>query len=294
MTGSIVPQTFRDQPRWWTEGTAWLDSLPQRIRRQCEMWDLTPDGTPWHGSNALALPVRRQGEPYVLRLAPPDERTRDELAALDFWNGRGTVRQYAADPEAGASLLERLDGDRTLRQVDLEPAAEILGQIMGRLAVPVDDHDVPSTNLIISRRLDELERDWTETGRPFDRAVLTDAVMAGRSLTGVGDDVAVNGDLHHDQVLAGTREPWLVVDPMLLRGDIGYDLARSLWWRLDEMPDDRTIIAQLVIIGDAAGLSRDHARTAVIFRTVDYWLWGLRNGLTEDPVRCARLIAAVR
>ena len=29
---------------------------------------------------------------------------------------------------------------------------------------------------------------------------------------------AANGDLHAGQVLAGTREPWLVVDPMLLRG----------------------------------------------------------------------------
>ena len=51
---------------------------------------------------------------------------------------------------------------------------------------------------------------------------------------------------------------------------------------------------QLDIIADAAGLDHDHAQAAAIFRTVDYWLWGLRNGLTEDPVRCARLLAAIR
>jgi streptomycin 6-kinase len=294
VTDPIVPQAFREMPRWWSDGTAWLDSLPQRIDRQCRIWGLERDGNPWHGSNALVLPVRGAGEPYVLRLAPPDERTRGELAALDFWNGRGTVMQYAADPEAGASLLERLDGDHTLGQLELEPAAEILGTIMRTLAVPVDDRDVPSTAKIISDRLDELERDWNDAGNPFDRSVLTDATAAGRSLINVNDTVAVNGDLHHDQVLAGTREPWLVVDPVLLRGDIGYDLGRALWWRLDEMPDDRTIRAQLALIGDAAGLDRDHARAAAIFRTVDYWLWGLRNGLTEDPMRCARLLAAIR
>ncbi|GAB3924605.1 hypothetical protein GCM10011575_03860 [Microlunatus endophyticus] len=50
------------------------------------------------GTDALVLPVNRDGQAYALRLAPPDERTRSELAALDFWSGRGTVRQYASDP----------------------------------------------------------------------------------------------------------------------------------------------------------------------------------------------------
>jgi streptomycin 6-kinase len=45
----------------------------------------------------------------------------------------------------------------------------------------------------------------------------------------------VNGDLHSAQVLRGVRVPWLVVDPVLLRGDIAYDLARALWTRLDEI-----------------------------------------------------------
>jgi streptomycin 6-kinase len=26
---------------------------------------------------------------------------------------------------------------------------------------------------------------------------------------------------------------------------------------------------------------------------VDYWLWGLENGLTEDPERCRRLLASL-
>lgn len=294
MTDSIVPQSFRDQPRWWAEGSDWLDSLPDRIGRQCLAWNLELDGKPWHGSNALVLPVVRDGDPYALRLAPPDERTRGELAALEFWNGRATVRQYESDPEQGASLLERLDGDRTLQRIDLQPAAEILGTIMRRLAVPVEDQNVRSTGEIITERLEELEHDWTQTGQPFDRSVLSAAVAAGRSLTGINADTAVNGDLHHDQVLAGRREPWLVVDPILLRGDIAYDLARCLWWRLDEMEDDRMIRAQLATIAAAAGIDRDHALAAVIFRTVDYWLWGLRHGLTEDPVRCARLIRAIR
>jgi hypothetical protein len=76
------------------------------------------------------------------------------------------------------------------------------------------------------------------------------------------------------------------------RRDIGYDLARCLWDRLHEMPDAATINEQLDIIADAAGLDREHARRSAIFRAVDYWLWGLQHGFTEDPRRCRRLPTA--
>ena len=42
-----------------------------------------------------------------------------------------------------------------------------------------------------------------------------------------------------------------------------------------------------------ADLEPECARAWALFRTVDYWLWGLDNGLTQDPVRCARLFAAL-
>ena len=28
-------------------------------------------------------------------------------------------------------------------------------------------------------------------------------------------------------------------------------------------------------------------------RTIDYWLWGLGNGFTVDPVRCQRIASAL-
>jgi streptomycin 6-kinase len=81
--------------------------------------------------------------------------------------------------------------------------------------------------------------------------------------------------------------------PCLLRGDIGFDLARCLRDRLHGMPDAATINEQLDIIADAAGLDREHARRPAIFRTIDYWLWGLQHGFTEDPLRCRRLVTAL-
>jgi streptomycin 6-kinase len=103
----------------------------------------------------------------------------------------------------------------------------------------------------------------------------------------------VNGDLHGEQVLAGADGTWVVVDPCCCGATRAYDLARVLWTRIDEMADDGEINHWLVVLADAAGIDLLQARRWVMFRTAIYWLWGLAHGLTEDPVRCGRLIRAI-
>ncbi|MBA2468968.1 MAG: kinase [Chloroflexia bacterium] len=293
-TGPFVelPESYRAMPRWWREGPAWLDGLSDTAAALCRRWSLTRDGTLMHGSNAIAIPVRRDGEPLVLRIAPPDARTINEIRALRFWDGRGTVHLLDADPAAGASLLERLDGERTLARLPLDEAMPVIARTMRRLAVPAPP-DVPSTATIVRERAAELESEWERLGRPFDRRFLDAALDAAETLGQTASALAVNGDLHFEQVLAGTREPWLVVDPVLLRGDIDYDLARILWSRLDEMPRDDDVLRHIDTLVREAGLDRARARSWIVYRTVDYWLWGLGYGLTEDPVRCARLAGVV-
>jgi len=293
MTGSIaIPQTYRAMPRWWHGGGEWLAALPDLVVDTCAHWRLAIDGPPMHGSNALVVPVTRDGERLALRLTPPDERTSAEVRALQFWNGQGTVRLFDADVTTGVSLLERLDGERPLSQRPLAEAMPVIGHLMRRLAIPAPA-DVPSTGDLVAGRLATIEREWLRLGQPFSRMILESAIDAGGALTAPMEDLAVNGDLHCDQVLPGTREPWLAVDPVLLRGDIAYDLARILWTRLDEMTTDREIRHWLDVLVAEAGLDRPRALAAVRHRTVDYWLWGLAYGLTEDPIRCSRLAGAL-
>ncbi|MGW1340905.1 aminoglycoside phosphotransferase family protein [Kribbella sp. NPDC002412] len=236
-----------------------------------------------YGSNAIVVPV---GADRVLRMSPPGREVEELAHALGWWDGRGMVLMYDVDVEAGAMLLERLSTPLTTRPV--EEAVAVLGQLMRRLAVPAPE-DAPHTTDVVTRRSAELEAEWEQHGRPFDVGILREALAVAPQLAETASDHAVNGDLHSAQVLAGTREDWLTVDPVLMRGDIAYDLARVLWTRLDEMTD---IVAHFDIAVREAALDRDRARDWVVFRAVDYWLWGLSAGLTEDPVRCARLVSA--
>ncbi len=223
----VIPQSFLDMPRWWHEGSDWLAGLPQRIRTQCQKWDLRIAGGLAHGSNAVVVPVVSGTEEFVLRMCPAGNEVADQVAALQFWDGRGTVQLFAADVTEGAMLLERLEMGHSLDQVPVSEAVAVLGRTMRRLAVPAPAH-VPTTAAVVDARSRQLESDWHRLGRPFPGDWLTAALDAAVVLRVTTSDLAVDGDLHSGQVLRGCREPWLTIDPALLRGDIDYDLARVL------------------------------------------------------------------
>ncbi|MGW4483521.1 aminoglycoside phosphotransferase family protein [Amycolatopsis sp. NPDC004368] len=50
----------------------------------------------------------------------------------------------------------------------------------------------------------------------------------------------VNEDLHYENVLAGQREPWLVIDPKPIAGDLEYGVFSLLWNRFDESTVDQS------------------------------------------------------
>jgi streptomycin 6-kinase len=287
-----LPPSFLAMPRWWNEGQDWLASLPTTAQKQCERWDLKLDGELAHGSNAIVLPVLRYGEPLALRLSPPGAEVTEQIHALRWWDGHGMVRLVEADADRGAMLLERLGAP--LAAVPLDESIAILGGLMRRLAIPGDPTSL-STATMVRRRAAEFGPQWDRLGAPFDKSWLREAEQLGAGpLATAESDLAVNGDFHADQVLRGAREPWLVVDPVLYRGDIEFDLARILWTSLDQMQTDAEIREHFSTLVATAALHRDRARDWVVYRTVDYYLWCLSAGLTEDPVRCARLLRAFR
>jgi streptomycin 6-kinase len=288
----VVPRSFREMPRWWADaaGRAWLRTLPQHVDDRCRRWGLSVDGEVLHGSNALVVPVRRGENPLVLRLAPPGDDVLAEAEALRMWDGRGTVRLYDVDVDDRAMLLERLDGARSLAGEPLERAIRVLAGLTTALAVPVPA-GVRGTDEVAAEHAAAFERDWSARGEPFPRAQLHAAVSAAHARSEHPPaPFAANGDLHFEQVLAGTREPWLVVDPVLLRGDPEYDLGRILWSRLDETADDAHVRSLFDLFVESADVPPERARAWVLIRSASYLLWGLDRGLTEDPPRCRRLL----
>jgi streptomycin 6-kinase len=289
-----VPEGLARSPRFWHDeaGRAWLERLPRLVDETCERWGLRPDGQARHGSHALVLPVTSADGPAALRLTPPDERAADSLSALRFWAGPPVVRVLRADEDGATTLLERLDPDRRLSARPPEEVAEVLGGLVAALATDAPPADAPSTADEARSLGARGRRRWHETGRRVPAEVLGTAVGLAADLTSGPPDLAVDGDLHADQVLGDQAGEWRVVDPVLMRGDPAYDLARAVWTTVDRLRDADAILRFTDRLVGATGLDRSRAEAWLIVRTVDYWLWCLEAGLTEDPARCARFVAA--
>jgi streptomycin 6-kinase len=261
-------------PEW----AAFVDRLPRLVRELTEEWRLVVDGDAVHGHGSLVLPVSRDGEPAVLKLAFPDDEGEHEALGLQRLGGAGAVRLLGADPHRRALLLERLQ--RTdLDSLPVLEACEVVAGLYPRLHVPA-----PPQLRSVSTYLDR----WTPALRALPRAaplphrLVEQALsLAADLFTGDRPAVMVHGDLHYQNVLAAQREPWLAIDPKPMAGDPHYELAPMLWNRWEEATatgDLRFALRRRFhTLVDAAGLEEELARDWVVVRMVYNALWELED-----------------
>lgn len=278
-------------------GRRWLDSLPAQVASCCADWGLTLDGAPMHGGLSLVVPVRRGEEQAVLKLVWAEADGAQEALALAAWSGRGAVHLLAAEPERRALLLERLHPTRTLGVLPNEQAFAIAGQLLRRLAVPAPT-GVPRLAAGAAELAAALPERWECAGRPID-VHLVDAAcsLAGELGLGAGE-LLIHTDLHDANILAGERgshdeaQPlhWLAIDPKVVAGEPAFGVAPLLWRRIDTMTKPAELAEHLDTLCAAAALDPERVRAWCLLRCLDYWLWGLSVGLTEDPLRCARIV----
>jgi streptomycin 6-kinase len=262
-------------PDW----AAFVARLPRVLGEVMAEWALEIDGEPLHGHCALVVPVRHAGRPAVLKLGFPDDESEHEGLGLQRWGGVGAVRLLSADPHRSALLLERLH-PTDLAEVPVQEACEVVGRLYARLHVPAPPQLRPLTSYVgrWTEQLAALPRQ-----APVPHRLVQQAVSLGRDL--VADEasigVMIHADLHYANVLAGDREPWLVIDPKPVSGDPHYEPAPMLWNRWPEVVasgDVRTAVRRRFhTLVDIAGLDEERARDWVVVRMLHNVLWELED-----------------
>lgn len=277
------------------EGRAWLATVPSPLRDLAHRWDLTIAAEQaWHGYHAVVLPVTQRGQPLALKLTWPQDQARDEADALAAWRGRGAVALMARDAARGALLLERLQASRSLAGVPLAEAATVAGALVRRLAIDAPG-SFPSLRAAASQLASVLPTRQRSLADPVPGRWVT---LAARLAADLARDPArslVHADLHYDNVLTSSRsgERWAAIDPKPAAGAPERSVAELLWTRVDELPDSHAIVGLLDTLVESGRLDRAKAVAWGLVRSIDYWLWGLENGLTGDPVRCQRVASAL-
>jgi streptomycin 6-kinase len=288
---------MRDRGDEWA---AWVDRLPALARDLLDEWDLTVDGALMNGFCSLVVPVlTADGQRAVLKLhtdADADESDFEHLA-LQHWHGNGTVLLLRADPRRRAMLLERLHSRDLSTIGDLE-ACEVVAGLYGRIHVPALPQLRPITSYVErwTADLEALPRD-----APIPRRLREQCVSLARDLVvdpaSVG--VIIHGDLHHHNVLAADREPWLVIDPKPMSGDPHYEPAPMLWNRWDEIVAGNArenLRRRFHTLVDVAGLDEDRARDWVVVRMVHNMSWAVIDGDPDEDylTMCVTIIKAVQ
>ena len=216
----------------------WTTRLPQITADLARRWSLRL-GTPFQSGPASWVgPARTAtGERVVLKAGWLHDEALHEADGLRVWAGHAAVRLLDSDTAGGTSalLLEAC-----------EPGTELAA------ALPEEERDVVIAGLL--RRL------WIEppAGHPFrplrqmcddwaGRFVRDSAAARARGQEQLDPGIARAGielfrqlpstaehavllctDLHHHNVLAATREPWLVIDPKPYLGDPCYDVLQHM------------------------------------------------------------------
>ena len=285
-----VPEAFRRDTiaREGDAGRAWLETLPATVEALVDQWRLTLDGPITNGYLALIAPVRQEADSLILKISWIDRWTEHEGLALQTWAGRGAVRLLAHAPEVGALLLERADAQHSLEQAPLSEALSVAGTLLRRLAVAAPA-GVRSFAEELAGVASDLRAGWTQHGRPFASTLLEGALEVCEAGSTAASSL-VNIDQHYGNILRATREPWLVIDPKVVAGEVEYGVAPLLWSRFAEIEGARGFASRLAALAEAGALDPQVTRRWALVRTLEYWVWALGQGLTDDPVRCGQLV----
>jgi streptomycin 6-kinase len=285
-----LPEGLEEQRMLGPDWARWLDTLPRVFADVLADWELSREGDDlWHGFCSLVAPVvTAEGTPAVLKVSfDGDDESVHEALALQHWQGDGVVRLLRADPHRRALLLERLHRRDLTDLWDLE-ACEVVAGLYPRIHRPALPQLATVTSFV-ERWLDALAGQPRDI--PIPHRMVEQALSLGRDLVADPASVGriVHGDLHYANVLAGDREPWLVIDPKPMSGDPHYEPAPMLWNRFDELAGDVRdgVRRRFHTLVDHAGLDEDRARDWVVVRMVLNANWSV-----EDAQRVGRALHA--
>jgi streptomycin 6-kinase len=233
---------------WGDDGARWLADLPRLRDELARDWGLTIGAQYDLSYHYVTAVTCGDGSPAVLKLGvPAGGSLHTEVPALSAFAGRGTVRLLRADLGRGALLLERVQPGWRLRDLvpsrDAEATSAAVG-VMRRLGVqPPPNCRMPDV-LTLAAAFDEYLAIHIhgECG-PLPRELVAHAGGLMRELCASANEcVMLHGDLHHDNILRSTREPWLAIDPHGIVGDPGYEVG-ALLFNPDPHDRDETLTA---------------------------------------------------
>lgn len=286
------------------EGRAWIDRLPALLAACEQRWGLTI-GPPFALSfNYVAPAVRSDGTPVVVKACLPNgEFTQAEM--LRLCDGRGMVQLLEYDQDEEVMLLERLVPGILLSTLeDDEEATSIAASVMRQVWRPIPaEHPFPAVS-DWGQGFVRLRQHYAGGSGPFPPALLAQAEALFAELTAsMAKPVILHGDLHHENILSATRQPWLAIDPKGLVGEPAYEtgalLRNELSVVFEATQPGRAMARRVNQLAEELGLDRERVRgwglaQAVLSAWGDFEDFGRLGEDDRAAFACAELLATIK
>jgi streptomycin 6-kinase len=284
-------------------GVRWLRELPANVEACAARWSLEvgPPILPL-SYNYVATAARADGARLVLKVCYPDREAATERAALRLFDGRGAARLLDSDEGRAALLLERLEPGAKLAELcetDDEGATSAAASVMRSLRRPAPGaHDFPSV-ADWGRGFGRHRARFGGASGPVDARLFDEAETLFRELNdSAAEPVLLHGDLHHENVLAARRAPWLAIDPKGILGEPAYEtgaLLRNPIGQILAWPNLARVMERRVRqLSDELGLDPARVRGWGVAQAVLAAVWSCEDGMRDCArwVACAEAIAA--
>lgn len=280
---------------WGNKGNVWLQQLPKLIEHFALKWQLKDvkhfDNLSFNYvahaySNLFKAPV-------VLKIGVPSREFLNELRALEFYDGNGSVKLLASDGQKYGMLLAHIEPGTTLRsffpQKEKE-AVEYACAVMKKL----------HTNQLPSHAGFATITNWfslfNKLAVPHD---LQNHVKQAQALVDELQSTAqshhlLHGDLHHDNILLDTSGNGIAIDPKGVIGEAAYEVGAFMCnpAELSAQPDVASILARrLDQFSQILKIERDRLAKACYARIILSACWTVQDkGNWHDDAKFAEYI----
>lgn len=266
-------------------GKQWWQRLPQFLENLALTQGLTLLSPFEHLSFNYVLPVLgSKGEEWVLKVSVPHDEFLREIDALKHFNGRGSARLIAANPEEGWMLIERLlPGTRLVDVLNEQQAIPIAVSVMQRLWAPVTE---PQLFIPLEEWLRSLKQLNTEASlQQLVSKKLRDFVIgrAEELLSNQGEPVLLHGDLHHYNILQHQSE-WLAIDPKGIIGEREFEIGaflRNPFCVVEDPLEIQELARNLDWVIDLTSFNRERVLSWCIIQAILCVCWYVEDAMLE-------------
>jgi streptomycin 6-kinase len=284
------------------EGVDWLNRLPEILATCEQQWSITI-GAPFPNLSYhyVAQATRADGNLAVVKVCSPTGEFTQEAEALRLFAGQGMAQVLERSDDHEALLLEALQPGTPLSSVeDDEAATSIAASVMRQFWRPVPpEHPFP-TVADWGRGFSRLREHYEGGHGPFPPRLLEQAETLFADLSAsMAEPVLLHDDLHHENILAAERQPWLAIDPKGLVGEPAYEtgaLLRNPLPALLQRPQPARMLARRVAqLAEELGLDRARVRGWGLAQAVLSAWWSVEDHgrIGSNAIICAELLASI-